>query len=216
MWSVASSYEPGTRRGVATVLCQVRPQRGRSDRRREKPTRHAYLWRDRPRAARSPVHEDHQPGGRGGLTRLKSAWGVVVRRDLPTSEQIMHIRKDDQVEVITGDDKGDATERKNRQGVARSSRAQQDRRRGGQPGLQAPSAQPEKPTGGPAVQGNADRRVERVALLLQVQPRSPYRPPVHRRRPKTTLLQVMRRQPRQRGPTQAGPRSQGPCRGEAN
>ena len=91
------------------LLRQVRPQRRRADRQREEPPRHAHLRRHRPRAARPPVHEDHQPGGRGRLTPARAVDGARCRRerrDRWRSERTMHIRKDDQVEVITGDDKG--------------------------------------------------------------------------------------------------------------
>src|SRR5262249_17759488 len=68
---------------------------------------------------------------------------------------------------------------------------------------------PEEPPGGPALQGDADRRLQRDALLLQVQPGGPRRPPVHRQRPEAALLQVVQERPRQPGPAQAGPRQGG-------
>ena len=104
----------------------------------------------------------------------------------------MHIRKDDQVEVITGDDKGTPDERRFAKVLRVLTSREQDRRRGGQPRLQAHEAQPEEPPGGAALQGDADRRLQRHAGLPQVQPRGPRRPPVHRRRPEAALLQVVR------------------------
>ena len=126
------------------------------------PSRDPNLRRDRPGASRPPVHEDHQPGLRGGLTY--PARPFPATRNLATS-LAMHIRKDDQVEVITGDDKGSPSRPDDRQGAPRPPREEQDPRRGGQPGLQAPQAQRQESAGGPALQGDADRRLQRHALL---------------------------------------------------
>ena len=70
----------------------------------------------------------------------------------------------------------------------------------------------QEPPGGPALQGDADRRLQRDARLPEVQPRGPRRPPVHRRRPEAAVLQEVRRQPGQRRPAQAGPRRAPPRR----
>ena len=71
---------------------------------------------------------------------------------------IMHIRKDDMVEVITGDDKG------TRGKVLRVLRdEEQGRGRGRQPRVPAPEAEPPQPAGRPALQGDAGRRLQRDA-----------------------------------------------------
>ena len=77
-------------------LCPLRQQRGGVDRQRKESPRHAHLRRRRPRTARPEFHENRQPRQRGGL---------------------MHIRLDDMVEVIAGDDRGHAG-----QGAARAAR----------------------------------------------------------------------------------------------
>ena len=144
-------------------LRPVRPQRRRPDRQREEPARHPHLRGRRPRAARTQVHEDHQPGLRGGLN---------ARHCPCTSRAIMHIRKDDQVEVITGDDKGTA-----RAPVAKVLRVLPEKNKIVVEGVNRvykhlkPSR--EEPAGGPALQGDADRRLQRDALLPDLQPRGP-------------------------------------------
>ncbi len=144
---------------------------------------------------------------------MKSVW-VVTTRDQSSSEQIMYIRKDDQVEVIAGDDKGTPADRK----IAKVLRVFPERNKIVVEGVNRvykhlrPSQK--NPQGG-RLSKEMPIDVSNVLLLLfQVQPRRPHRPPVHRRRPETTLLQVMRCQPGKRRPTQAGPRRQGPGRGE--
>ena len=124
----------------------------------------------------------------------------------------MHIRKDDQVEVIAGDDKGTSTDRK----IAKVLRVLPERNKIVVEGVNRvykhlrPSQK--NPQGGRLSKEMPIDVSNVLALLLQVQPRRPHRPPVHRRRPETTLLQVVRRQPGKRRPTQAGPRRQGPGR----
>ena len=51
-------------------LRAVRHQRRGADRQRQEPARHAHFRRRRPRAARPQVHEDRQPGERGGVRAM--------------------------------------------------------------------------------------------------------------------------------------------------
>ena len=73
------------------------------------------------------LHQDRQPGGRGGL-RISSR--AAERNDRGSRRRVMsskvHVRKDDMVEVIAGDD---AEKGRARQGAARPARREQGRRR---------------------------------------------------------------------------------------
>ena len=147
------------------------------------PARHPHLRGRRPRAARPAVHEDRQPGRRGGLDPAR-------RLALARAEPSCTSAKTTMVEVIAGDDKGTAAP----QGAARPAREEQGRGRGRQPGLQAPEAQPPQPAGRPALEGDADRRLQRHALSARPCNRGVrvgHR--VHRRRPEGALLQEVRR-----------------------
>ncbi len=80
----------------------------------------------------------------------------------------MHIRKDDQVEIIAGDDKGTAKDRR----IAKVLRVIPARNKIVAEGVNRvykhmrPSS--EEPSRRPALQGDADRRLQRVAVLFQV------------------------------------------------
>ena len=118
----------------------------------------------------------------------------------------MHIRKDDQVEVIAGDDRGTPEQRRfskvlrvlparNKIVVEGINRVYKHMR---------PSRQ--NPQGG-RLSKEMPIDVSNVMLVMpQVQPGGPHRPPVQRRRAKAALLQVVRPGPGQHRTTQAGTR----------
>ncbi len=117
----------------------------------------------------------------------------------------MYIRKDDQVEVITGDDKGESTDRK----IAKVLRVIPSRNKIVVEGVNRvykhlrPSQK--NPQGG-RLSKEMPIDVSNVKLLLlQVQPWGSHRPPIHRRRPEAALLQVVQGQPGKRRPTQGRP-----------
>ena len=92
----------------------------------------------------------------------------------------MHVRKDDMVEVITGDDAGTPKARttgrvlrvlpaKSKVVVEGINRVYKHLK----PNRQQSARRP-------AVEGNADRRLERPAVLLHLPPRRAHRPTLHR------------------------------------
>ncbi len=136
------------------------------DRQRQEPARHAHLRGRGPRAAGPQFHEDREPRQRGS---------------------VMHIRVDDTVEVITGDDRG------TRGKVLKVMRAdEQARGRGRQPRLSARSPQPAQPAGRPTVEGDADLAFERAAGLQCVRQAHADRRPAAGRRRQGALLQEVR------------------------
>ena len=122
----------------------------------------------------------------------------------------MHIRKDDQVEVIAGDDKGTPTERR----FAKVLRVLPARNKIVVEGVNRvykhmrPSSK--NPQGG-RLSKEMPIDVSNVMLVCPKCNRGVRdRPPVHRRRPEAALLQDMRPEPGQRRPAQAGPRRRRP------
>ena len=78
----------------------------------------------------------------------------------------MNIRKDDMVEVITGDDAEQGPRASQVLRVLPDE--EQGRGRRHQPRLSPYEAEPPQSAGRPAVEGNADRRIQRPALLPRV------------------------------------------------
>ena len=157
---------------------------------------------DRPRAARPPVHEDHQPGRRGGLSRVGRA-ADVGRATRPT----MHIRKDDQVEVITGDDKGDPGDGRSPRCSASSPTKNKIVVEGVNRVYKHLKPSHKNPQGG-RLSKEMPIDVSNVMLYCpSATARRPRRPPVHRRRPEAALLQGVQRPPGQRRPAKPSPKS---------
>ena len=104
----------------------------------------------------------------------------------------MHIRKDDQVEVITGDDKGTPAARR----IAKVLRVLPDKNKIVVEGVNRvykhlkPSQRNQQ---GGRLSKEMPIDVSNVMLFAPVQPGRPDRPSVHRRRSETTLLQEVRR-----------------------
>ena len=114
----------------------------------------------------------------------------------------MHIRKDDQVEVITGDDKGRHAAR-----IAKVLRVLPEKNKIVVEGVNRvykhlkPSAKNQQ---GGRLSKEMPIDASNVMLFCPTCNRGrPHRPPVHRRRPEATLLQEVRGRPRQRRPRQA-------------
>ena len=116
----------------------------------------------------------------------------------------MNIRKDDQVEVITGDDKGSAAARR----VAKVLRVLPEKNKIVVEGVNRvykhlkPSTKNQQ---GGRLSKEMPIDVSNVLLFCpSCNPGRPRRPPVHRGRPEAAVLQEVLRQPRQPRPRQAG------------
>src|SRR5262249_44426947 len=95
-------------------LHPLRSQRGRPDQRPGRADRHARVRARRPRAARAEVHEDYFAGARGALEKLSAiSCRLSARAESREPKALKNmsrlatpIRKNDNVLVITGKDRG--------------------------------------------------------------------------------------------------------------